>query len=84
MTNSHVLSVSPNLFRFILLVCLVPLISTLSYANQQNTDNLDQNTVYRLDLFTESLKPILKKNLKTGAVYFRYSSISGTSCLEPL
>jgi hypothetical protein len=77
MTNSHVLSVSPNLFRFILLVCLVPLISTLSYANQQNTDNLDQNTVYRLDLFTESLKPILKKNLKTGAVYFRYSSISG-------
>ena len=77
MTNSHVLSVSPNLFRFILLVCLVPLISTLSYANQQNTDNLDQNAVYRLDLFTESLKPILKKNLKTGAVYFRYSLISG-------
>ena len=77
MTNSHVLSVSPNLFRFILLVCLVPLISTLSYANQQNTDNLDQNTVYRLDLFTESLKPTLKKELKKGAVYFRYSSISG-------
>ena len=77
MTHLHVLSVSSNMVRLIVIVCLVPLVSTATLADQQNTDDLDQDTVYRLDLFTESLKPTLKKDLKKGAVYFRYSSLSG-------
>mgnify|MGYP001560814299 FL=1 len=77
MTHLHVLSVSSNMVRLIVIVCLVPLVSTATLADQQNTDDLDQDTVYRLDLFTESLKPTLKKDLKNGAVYFRYSSLSG-------
>ncbi len=77
MTHAHVLSVSPHMIRLIVIVCLVPLVSTATLADQQNNDNLDLNTVYRLDLFTESLKPTLKKDLKKGAVYFRYSPTSG-------
>jgi hypothetical protein len=77
MTNSHALSVSESIVRSLVTLCLVFLVSTTTRADQQNTANLDQNTVYRLDLFTESLKPTLKKELKKGAVYFRYSSIFG-------
>ena len=77
MTNSHALSVSQSMVRFVVILYLVQLVSTPTWADQQNTTDLDQNTVYRLDLFTESLKPTVRKELKKGAVYFRYSSISG-------
>ena len=46
-------------------------------ADQSKTSKLDKNTIYRLDLFTETLKPNSKKDLKPGAVYFRFSRISG-------
>jgi len=77
MTNSHALFVSQSMVRFVVILYLMQLVSTPTWADQQNTTDLDQNTVYRLDLFTESLKPTVRKELKKGAVYFRYSSISG-------
>jgi len=46
-------------------------------ADQSKTSKLDKNTIYRLDLFTETLKPNSKEDLKKGAVYFRYSQMSG-------
>ena len=46
-------------------------------ADQSKTSKLDKDTIYRLDLFTETLKPQLKKDLKVGAVYFRFSTLSG-------
>lgn len=46
-------------------------------ADHSKTNNLEKNTIYRLDLFTETLKPNPKKDLKPGAVYFRFSPSSG-------
>ncbi len=39
--------------------------------------NLKPDTVYRLDLFTEVLRPLDASEIKPGAVYFRYSASSG-------
>jgi hypothetical protein len=41
------------------------------------TAPLDANTVYRLDLFTEALRPVPVAELKPGAIYYRYSNQSG-------
>ena len=38
---------------------------------------LKPDTIYRLDLFTETLRPLPASELKPGAVYFRYSASSG-------
>lgn len=38
---------------------------------------LRTDTIYRLDLFTETLRPLAASELKPGAVYFRYSASSG-------
>jgi len=38
---------------------------------------LRPDTIYRLDLFTETLRPLPTSELKPGAVYFRYSASSG-------
>ena len=59
MTNSHALSVSQSMVRFVVILHLVLLVSTPTRADQQNTTALDQNTVYRLDLFTESLLSLI-------------------------
>jgi hypothetical protein len=39
--------------------------------------SLDRDTVYRLDLFTEALRPTPEHEIKKGAIYFRYSAQSG-------
>lgn len=38
---------------------------------------LSPDTIYRLDLFTETLRPLTAGELKPGAVYFRYSAEVG-------
>ena len=38
---------------------------------------LQDDTVYRLDLFTETLRPLTAGEVKPGAVYFRYSENVG-------
>lgn len=38
---------------------------------------LQADTVYRLDLFTEALRPLAAGEVKPGAVYFRYSENVG-------
>ena len=77
MTNArflpvHRLSIQALLFLFLVSSCL-PMIR----ADQSKTSTLDKNTIYRLDLFTETLKTHSKKDLKPGAVYFRFSPLSG-------
>ena len=38
---------------------------------------LKTDAIYRLDLFTETLRPLAAGELKPGAIYFRYSASSG-------
>ena len=61
----------------LLLTCFFLLHAPVIQADQSKTSKLDKDTIYRLDLFTETLKPQLKKDLKVGAVYFRFSTLSG-------
>ena len=61
----------------LLLICFFLLHAPVIQADQSKTSKLDKDTIYRLDLFTETLKPQLKKDLKVGAVYFRFSTLSG-------
>ena len=61
----------------LLLTCFILLHAPVIQADQSKTSKLDKDTIYRLDLFTETLKPQLKKDLKVGAVYFRFSTLSG-------
>ena len=63
--------------KTLLLTCFFLLHAPVIQADQSKTSKLDKDTVYRLDLFTETLKPQLKKDLKVGAVYFRFSTLSG-------
>ncbi len=52
-------------------------VTALAAPATDPTTSLDQGTVYRLDLFTETLRPIPKHEFKKGAIYFRYSAQSG-------
>ena len=61
----------------LLLTCFFLLHAPVIQADQSKTSKLDKDTIYRLDLFTETLKPQLRKDLKVGAVYFRFSTLSG-------
>lgn len=63
--------------KTLLLTCFFLLHAPVIQADQSKTSKLDKDTIYRLDLFTETLKPQLKKDLKVGAVYFRFSTLSG-------
>ena len=63
--------------KLLLLICFFLLHAPIIRADQSKTSKFDKDTVYRLDLFTETLKPQLKKDLKVGAVYFRFSTLSG-------
>ena len=77
MTNAcfqpvHRISIQTLLFLFLVSSCL-----SMIRADQSKTSTLDKNTIYRLDLFTETLKAHSKKDLKPGAVYFRFSPLSG-------
>ena len=63
--------------KLFLLACFFWFHTPVIQADQSMTSTLDKDTVYRLDLFTETLKPQLKKDLKVGAVYFRFSTLSG-------
>ena len=63
--------------KTLLLTCFFLLHAPVIQADQSKTSKLDKDTIYRLDLFTETLKPQLRKDLKVGAVYFRFSTLSG-------
>lgn len=52
-------------------------VTALAAPTPDSATPLDQGTVYRLDLFTEALRPVPKHELKKGAIYFRYSARSG-------
>ena len=39
-------------------------------------NDLDANTFYRLDLFTEAVRPVSRSEIKTGMIYYRYSDKS--------
>lgn len=43
-------------------------------ANLKN--DLDADTFYRLDLFTEALRPVPRSEIKPGMIYYRYSDKS--------
>ncbi len=77
MTNSHFLSVYRLSMQFFLCLCFMLLCIPMIRADHSKTSKLEKNTIYRLDLFTETLKPNPKKDLKPGAVYLRFSPSSG-------
>jgi len=77
MTNARFLSVHRISLHFLLCLFLVSSCLSMIRADQTKTSTLDKNTIYRLDLFTETLKTHSKKDLKPGAVYFRFSPLSG-------
>ena len=77
MTNARFLPVHRISLQFLLFLFLVSSCLSMIRADQSKTSTLDKNTIYRLDLFTETLKTHSKKDLKPGAVYFRFSPLSG-------
>ncbi|MCH9715558.1 MAG: hypothetical protein K0U52_00515, partial [Gammaproteobacteria bacterium] len=71
MTNARFLPVHRISLQVLLFLFLVSSCLSMIRADQSKTSTLDINTIYRLDLFTETLQPHSKKDLKPGAVYFR-------------
>jgi len=77
MTNARFLLIYRLFIQTFPCLFLVSSCLPMIRADQSETSKLDKNTIYRLDLFTETLKPNSKKDLKPGAIYFRFSRISG-------
>jgi hypothetical protein len=69
-----------SLLVIALLLSLSPLVApqpAVAASHPGKGTKLDTNTVYRLDLFTEVVRPVPRAELKPGAVYYRYSEKSG-------
>ena len=57
MTNSIIVPVYRISMRFFVCLCFMLLCYPMIRADHSKTNNLEKNTIYRLDLFTETLKP---------------------------
>jgi len=75
----------PSNFSFVMWLChssttvviFLTAVVSLAAPVSDPTISLDKDTFYRLDLFTETLRPIPQDELKKGAIYFRFSKQSG-------